>query len=302
MTDVEQFRSVYETGGVYDRCLLPHYYDGREDLDLVRELVTAHHGEPAGNLTVVEFGCGTGRVTARLAPYARHLILADYSTTMIDTVRVQYPLARTIRADTRDAVAQLLGEGRAGSFDLVGAFWSLSYPLGEFFETMTADGIQPVSDVAAARRQAIAFVRDITRLLAPGGHLLALFFDSDTPEQRLVTRLWERIAPFPEEGRSYTRNLLLTALRQLEDSGHGALTHTRRSGTAWAPNAEAAIAWFNVVHLKSFPALVNDAGVQHEIRDFIDHYEQPSGEVTLPSGVHVADFHAIPHPSHHLPR
>jgi len=302
VTDVEHFRSVYETSGVYDRRLLPHYYDGREDLDLISELLSVHYGRPAGDLAVVEFGCGTGRVTARLAPYARHLTAADYSSTMIDAVHQRYPQARTLCADTRDAVAELLGEGRAGSFDLVGAFWSLSYPLGEFFESMTGEAIQPVADVDAARTGASTFVRDMTRLLAPGGHLLALFFDSDTPEQRLVTRLWEQIAPFPEEGRSYTRNLLLRALRDAEDAGEGTLTHTRRGGTAWAPNAEAAIAWFNVVHLKSFPALVDDAGVQHEIREFVDRYEQPSGEITLPSGVHVIDFHAAPHPRHHLPR
>lgn len=302
MTDVERFRSVYEINGVYDSRLLPHYYDGRKDLDLISDLLIEHFGHRTGDMSIVEFGCGTGRVTTRLAPYARDLIVADYSAAMVDAVREQQPHARAICADTRDAVATLLGEEMAGSFDLVGAFWSLNYPLGEFFETMTAQGIQPAADLAASRDRASAFVHDITRLLAPGGHMLALFFDSDTPEQRLVTRVWERIAPFPEEGRSYTRNLLLSALRDAEDSGLGALTHTRRSGTAWAPNAEAAIAWFNVVHLKSFPALVGDADVQREVAEFVQRYQRPSGEVTLPSGMHMIDFHAIQHPSSHLPR
>lgn len=35
MTDLDQFRAVYEAAGVYDRRLLPHYYHGAEDLDLV---------------------------------------------------------------------------------------------------------------------------------------------------------------------------------------------------------------------------------------------------------------------------
>nr|WP_219632259.1 class I SAM-dependent methyltransferase [Haloechinothrix aidingensis] len=282
--------------------MLAHYYNGRDDLDLISALLTAHYGQPAGGLNVVEFGCGTGRATARLAPYARHLTVSDSSPIMIDAVGERNAQARTICANTRDVVAELLADGRAGSFDLVGAFWSLSYPLGEYFETMTAEGIQPATDVAAARRHASTFVRDMTRLLAPGGHLLALFFDSDTPEQQLVTRLWERIASFPEEGRSYTRNVLLAALREAEGAGDGTLAHTRRSGTAFAPDIDSAIAWFNVVHLKSFPALVNDPTVQEEIRSFVRRYEHPSGEVTLPSGVHVIDFHATRHPAHHLPR
>lgn len=181
------------------------------------------------------------------------------------------------------------------------AFWSLSYPLGEFFETMTAGGIQPVDNTDQARREAGAFVRQLTELLAPGGHLLALFFDADTLEQRLVTRLWKRIAPFPEEGRSYTLNLLLNGLRQAEADGRGNLTHTRYGGTAWAADRDAALGWFNVVHLKSFPELVNDPDVQREVTRFVDQHLQPNGDVCLPSGVHVIDFHATNHPASHLP-
>lgn len=301
MTDLDQFRAVYEAAGVYDRRLLPHYYNGVEDLDLVTELLHRHYGPPAADLTVVEFGCGTGRITTRLALYARRLITADYSPAMIEAVQPRFRQAETVCADTRDAVVRLLNEGHGGRFDVVAAFWSLSYPLGEFFEAMTADGVQPVADIASAREQAAAFVRQLVDLLAPGGHLLALFFDSETPEQQLVTRLWERVAPFPEGGRSYTLNLLLNGLRQAEEDGRGTLTHTRYSGTAWAPDRDAAIAWFTVVHLKNFPALITDPTVLRTVRGFVDCYVRPSGDVALPSGVHVIDFHAAAHPTSHLP-
>lgn len=301
MTDLEQFRAVYETAGVYDRRLLPHYYHGIEDADLVTELLDRYYGRPTADLAIVEFGCGTGRITARLAPHAERMIAADYSRTMIEALQTRFPQIETLCADTRDVVARLLDDGLGGAFDVVAAFWSLSYPLGEFFETMTADGVQPVGDLAQAREQGADFVRQLVGLLAPGGHLLALFFDAETPEQRLVTRLWERIAPFPEEGRSYTLNLLLNGLRQAEADGHGTLTHTRYGGTAWAPDREAALAWFNVVHLKSFPALVNDPEVQREVITFVEHHARPAGDVALPAGVHVIDFHAVPHPASHLP-
>lgn len=301
MSDIAQFRAVYETAGVYERRLLPHYYHGVEDLDLVSELLDRHYGKPRGGLAVVEFGCGTGRVTARLAPYASRLVVADYSPTMIDAVHARWPQAEALCADTRDAVTDLLDRGHRGAFDVVSAFWSLSYPLGEFFETMTADGVRPVEDATRAREQATEFVHRLVSLVASGGHLLALFFDADTPEQRLVTRLWERIAPFPGEGRSYTLNLLLGGLRQAEENGHGTLTHTRCGGAAWAPDREAALAWFNIVHFKSFPALVSDAEVQREVVGFIDGYTRPHGDVAVPSGVHVIDFHATTHPAGHLP-
>lgn len=301
MSDIAQFRAVYETAGVYDRCLLPHYYHGVEDLDLVTELLNRHFGDPAGDLAVVEFGCGTGRVTARLMPYARRLVVADYSPTMIEAVQSRWPRAEALCADTRDAVTDLLDQGGRGAFDVVAAFWSLSYPLGEFFETMTADGVRPVDDEARAREQAAEFVGRLVSLVAPGGHLLALSFDAETPEQRLVTRLWERIAPFPGEGRSYTLNLLLGGLRQAEEDGHGTLTHTRYGGAAWASDREAALAWFNVVHLKGFSTLVGDPAVQRDVVSFVDRCTRPCGDVVLPSGVHVIDFHTTAHPSTHLP-
>lgn len=299
MTDTDQFRSVYEIAGVYDQRLLPHYYDGIEDVDLVSDLLVNHFGPPNADLSVVEFGCGTGRMTERLAPYARRLVAADYSATMIDAVSTRFPDAETIRADTRDAVRTLADSVNA--FDLVAAFWSLSYPLGEYFEAMTADGVQPVPDTVDARARALAFVRELIALVAPGGRFLAFFFDSETPEQQLVTRLWERLAPFPEGGRRYTLDLLLDGLRAAESAGIGTLTHRRQGGTAVAPDRDAALAWFSVVHLKSHPELVNEPDVQHEIATFVDRYELPGGGFALPTGVHLIDFAVADHPECHLP-
>jgi hypothetical protein len=202
----------------------------------------------------------------------------------------------------RQAVTQMLDEGLEGAFDMVGAFWSLSYPLGDCFETLTSDGIHHIPDQAAARHQAGQFVSDLVRLLVDEGHLVVLFFDSDTREQRLVSRAWEKIAPFPRGGRDYTLQLLLGNLRAAEDRGEGWLTHTRRSGIAVPRSTDAARAWFNHAHFKGLPALVDDPEVQAEVAVFVDGHAQPSGEVILPSGVHVIDFHATRDPRHHLPR
>ncbi len=295
------FREVYETEGAYDRLLLPHYFDGGEDIDLVHDLLTDAFGSPRQDLTVVEFGCGTGRVTEAVAPYAEKLTLADYSATMIDTVRHRFPKAETVVADTRVAVAELTAD-RAATFDLVGAFWSLSYPIGEFFESMTSTSIEPLGDHNGALTAASAFVDALVSLLAPGGHLIALYFDAETSEQRLVTEAWERVAPFPVGGRSYSLDVLLNALRNHETAGGGTLTHTRKGGTAVAANVEAALAWFNQVHFKSFGALADDPAVQRDVNKFVASCELPDGRIALPSGVHLIDFHRATHPACHLPR
>lgn len=295
------FRAVYEAAGMYDRLLLPHYFGGVEDVDLVGSWLKENYGAPTAALDVAEFGCGTGRMTEALAPFARTLVLADNSEAMVSAVARKFPDAQTFCADTSDATRSLLAAGRAQSFDLVTAFWSLSYPIGEFFEELTAAGVRPHADQAAARSRARAFVLGLLRLVAPGGHFLSLLFDAESPEQQLVTRAWERVAPFPAGGRSYTRDIVIHALRAAESQGAGRLTHTRLGGVAWASSGHAAREWFFGVHFKHHPRLLADADIAETVAEFIERYTMPNGGVALPSGVHVIDFCVGAHPAASLP-
>ena len=208
---------------------------------------------------------------------------------MIDVFAQRFPAAEVTCQDTRVAVGALCAESTR-PFDVVGAFWSLSYPIGDLFEELTADGVRPKPDQAAARAQAEQLVRQILSLVAPNGHLMILFFDSDTPEQRLVTRLWEKIAPFPGSGRGYAREIVLDTLRAAEDEGEGRLAHTRLGGAALAPDVSAARRWFEVVHLKSLPALLADPAARNEIDAFINDCREPDGQVVIPAGAHLIDF------------
>ncbi|MFF2040885.1 methyltransferase domain-containing protein [Kitasatospora sp. NPDC058170] len=290
----EDFREIYQAAGLYDRLLLPHYFDGAGDTDLVRRVMERHYGLPDGDpaLRVAELGCGTGRVSACLAPYARYLRATDYSSTMIDTFRARYPEAEALQQETTVSVRRMLDDGMAGSFDIVGAFWSLSYPLTDFFEELGAAGIVPRADRAHARAEAGSLVRDILRLLAPGGHFLALFFDSETPEQQLVTRAWGKVAPFPGTGRGYSREILLAELQYAEAQGQGRLNVSRHGGIAVAPDQAAARAWFATVHMKSLPALVDDPKVHDEVDAFVDRHTRPGGTVFIPTGAYLIDFWA----------
>jgi SAM-dependent methyltransferase len=294
------FREIYQVPGLYDQLLLPHYFDGVEDTELIRQLMQRHYGSPGDHsaLSIAELGCGTGRVSACLAPYAKRLRATDYSQSMIDSFKARYPDAEALQQETTVAVRYLLDRGMANSFDVVGAFWSLSYPMMDYFEHLSADGVVPGTDLAQGRQRAGGLVRDILRLLAPGGHLLALFFDSETAEQRLVTRAWEKVAPFPGTGRGYMREILLEELQDAEARGEGRLQYSRVGGIAVAPHPLAARAWFATVHMKSLPMLMDDPTVHTEIEAFVDSYTQPSGEVLIPTGAYVIDFWAGPAERH----
>ncbi|OBF71981.1 hypothetical protein A9X06_29020 [Mycobacterium sp. 852002-51759_SCH5129042] len=302
MTTTPPLRAVYEADGLYEQLLLRHYFGGVTDTALVADWMTRHYGQPEPTLRIAEFGCGTGRITHSVSAHARELVLSDYSDAMISTVTARFPRARTICADTRDAVDELLHERGAHQFDLVASFWSLSYPLGEYFETLDAAGnIAACADPVLARAQAAGFVERMVDLLLPGGHLLVWLFDSDSPEQRLVTRAWEKIAPFPKGGRSYTRTLLLDALHDAEARGRGTVTHTRLGGVAVADDTTAGREWFFGEHFKHHPLLLADTELCAEVAQFLDRYRLRDGRVAIPSGAHIVDFHAVAHPYSSLP-
>lgn len=141
MIEANEFKAVYRSAERYDELLPPHYFEGVDDADLVGRLMDEHYGrsERRRTLHVLELGCGTGRVTSRLAPYAQRLGAVDNSPSMIEAFQARYPSAETLCLDIKEAVTRTLGRGQAGRFDVIGAFWSLSYCLGECFEEMTAD-------------------------------------------------------------------------------------------------------------------------------------------------------------------
>lgn len=130
---------------------------------------------------------------------------------------------------------------------------------------------------------------------------MMLFFDAHTPEQRLVTRLWERIAPFPGTGRDYTWNLLRSGLHDAEADGLGELTMTRLPGVAVAATAQTARDWFRLGHLNALPQLLNDSQVCSDIDAFVSQHQQPDGRVLIPSGVNIVHFHASADRTRHLP-
>ncbi|WP_116043570.1 class I SAM-dependent methyltransferase [Amycolatopsis palatopharyngis] len=299
----QEFNAGYRYSEIYEEVLPPHYYGGKEDLDLVRDYLSTHLGPPpdAGKHEVLELGCGPGRLTSLLAPYAARLLATDKSEGMISAVRQRFADITTRCTDTESVVHALHREGRSNSFDLIGAFWSMSYPLLECFEETTADGVVSTTDPEQGRTRARSLLQHLVDLLAPGGHMIMLFFDANTEEQRLVTNLWERIAPFPGTGRDYTWNLLHDALIDADIDDRGTFHHARLPGVAVLRSTTAAQDWFLTGHLNNYAKLCNDPRVHSAIDAFVHKHLRPDGTVHIPSAVHFVDFHADTNPSRHLP-
>lgn len=103
-------------------------YAGKFDEDLAQrlgydipqrlvELASAHAPESAEKWDVLDLGCGTGMVGARIAPHARQLVGVDLSSRMLEKARQRAVYTRLVEADL---LAMLLDEP-AASYDVVTA-------------------------------------------------------------------------------------------------------------------------------------------------------------------------------------
>lgn len=127
MTTAE-FRSVYSKQGRYDELLLPHIFGTKTDVDLIADRMKEHYGEPAERtLAVCDLGCGTGRVTAALEPYATSLVGVDSSEAMVRAFTEQFP-AREPSAPTCPRVSPNWSPRRSTSSERSGRCRTRSWP------------------------------------------------------------------------------------------------------------------------------------------------------------------------------
>jgi SAM-dependent methyltransferase len=132
-------------GGSYDASLAERPFDAymsRIEDGWLRESVPALL---RGAGRYLDFACGTGRITAAVAPFAREAVGVDISPTMLAAAQQKCPGVRFVHADLTRQDVDL------GTFDLVTSF--------RFFGNAQAD----------LREAAMAA---IARHVRPGGHLV----------------------------------------------------------------------------------------------------------------------------------
>ena len=165
----------------------------------------------------LELGCGTGHFTELLMGVSSNVDATDPSGPMVEFCREKFrghASCKIHRASAEEVVTSKLLQHS----DLVGAFWSLSYPLQSFFDiVMTPQGrIVQMENNERATAKAIEF---LSRLFTRNRERTYLFlcFSSESEEQRWVTRHWERIGPLPGGSRDFTWRLLETFCSSLRN-------------------------------------------------------------------------------------
>lgn len=118
MTTTEDYRASHlHRGATYDETLTASPFDkymadweGRHLVRIVGELY------PTGPQRYLDFACGTGRVTATVAPLCRSSVGVDISPSMLDSARSRLPQTEFHLCDLTSTDLEL------GSFDLITAF------------------------------------------------------------------------------------------------------------------------------------------------------------------------------------
>ncbi len=147
MRSTDDYRlSHLQRGGSYDALLAETPFDAymaeweRQHLSqIVRQLF------PGGVPRYLDFACGTGRITATVAPMCRESVAVDISPSMIEVAKQKLPATDFHLCDLTQDELDL------GSFDLITSF--------RFFGNAQDDLRDKV-------------MRTLVQRLAPGGHLI----------------------------------------------------------------------------------------------------------------------------------
>lgn len=86
---------------VYERAALVRHYAGRTDLGPAESTVLVRYRDHVFARTVLDLGCGAGRLAAHLQLLTRHYLGIDISPQMVDHCRDRFPDLRFAAGDMR---------------------------------------------------------------------------------------------------------------------------------------------------------------------------------------------------------
>ena len=125
----------------------------------VFDIVHAREG-----VSVLDLGCGTGRLTARMLDAGHPVTAVDFSENMLEAARKNAPAARFLQAELMEA-PKMLGESK---FDCILAVYSIHHlPDQEKYALLTAlkahlkpEGVIVLGDVSFPDRDGLEAVRE----------------------------------------------------------------------------------------------------------------------------------------------
>lgn len=273
----------YISPAYYERLLPPYQFDGRSDLQLLQEFVS--QSPSAGEMDILELGCGSGRATRVLAAVESitSLTLVDISRRMLDRACATLGPSDPVSPVCADALSYV--DTTNATFSTVVSMWSLSHSVHQHLLTdPTRDGF-----VRRSLRRLIAEV------LRPRGRLLVVHVDAASDEQRPLFELKREIYPLyaAHPDQSPSKRVLDEVLWQCSADGLGTFSCIRLLGDpiVYESVEQAMETYFNfhlATHWNRSAGLRSYLGrIETQLRTHLCE----SGEVAVRPGCFVYEFH-----------
>jgi hypothetical protein len=225
---------------------------------------------------LTDVGAGPGKVWEHVAPAYNRITGIEPNRAMWAS---QYPPNCVY---TESPGLEYLANNAVTAGGTVAWLWSLNYALLSFFEKYdpASKAVRVLAcpeDASREAEQALISALKNTRF----AHWFVAFFDDDTVEQRLVTRIWRRDTPYPFDDRAYTRRLFERVAASWASQKGLRFTASRETGEADYGSMNMAVENFLVFQLRGH--FNHNDSVIRELRDELGKWIR-KGRVILPAG------------------
>jgi len=158
----------------YDKILKKYIFNGKHDLDFLKDVAT----QIPGGSKIVEFGPGTGRATVIALSAIKEIklfTLVELSDRMLARCKEKFADKSFVKYVNSDTINFLLSTNEIYNFAF--SLWSFSHSIHQNFKKL---GLEEGSKKV---RQAITKL--LTKNLRQGGSFFLVHFDSLSPEQKI---------------------------------------------------------------------------------------------------------------------
>lgn len=170
----------------YNRLLKEYTFNNLSDLEHFEKYIYSNVNKK--NITALELGCGSGRVTdiflKKITDF-KQFDLVDLSQEMIEFSKKRFSKYNNLNFFSQDSINFLKKTNK--KYDFVFSLWSLSHSIHDH---MSKEGVEKAS--ASIRKILINFIKN---KLAKNAVFFLIHFDSLSDEQRIVKRQEAKSSP-----------------------------------------------------------------------------------------------------------
>jgi len=261
----------------YDKILKPYVFNGKQDLDFLKESAT----QAKAPAKILELGPGSGRATQAVLEVVKNierLTLVDLSGRMLEKCKAKFADKNFITYVNSDTMDFLLSAKE--SYDFIFSLWSFSHSVHQNLKKLGWEkGTQKI-------RRAIS--KMLIENLEREGSFFLIHFDSLSPEQRISIkqRKKDNFVFFDASKQSPSKLLIDELFGGLEKDGAISLTSTHYVG---APlefySLEQALEYYLNFHMESHfnqSKLIDD--MLSELSSDIEKYRDKDGVIRITPG------------------